>query len=223
MKRCFVMMALVFLTISGMKTEVMAQDQVSMSISMYKNFSSAGETYGISFDLSNDALKKVTSVSIKGPKAPKIVANNPLDLNDMALSAVNLSLADFNRWFPEGNYKISTIPARFGILSVPVTHNFPSTPAVLYPLEGSSDVPTNPVITWTSVTGIIGLRLQLKNDDIDFVYSTGLPVNATSFAVPANVLKPNTRYELSLQAKGTDVSGNGLSTTMTLSFITMAQ
>jgi hypothetical protein len=106
-------------------------------------------------------------------------------------------------------------------LTVQMTHNFPSTPAVLYPLEGSKDVPTNPVITWTPVTGIIGLQLQLK-DDADFVYTTGLPINATSFAVPANVLKPNTRYELALQAKVTDLSGNGLSTTMIISFTTVA-
>jgi hypothetical protein len=103
-----------------------------------------------------------------------------------------------------------------------MTHNFPSTPAVLYPLEGSTDVPTNPIITWAPITGIIGLQLQLK-DDADFVYTTGLPINATSFAVPANVLKPDTRYELSLAAKVADLSGNGLSTTMIISFTTMAQ
>ena len=222
MKKYFLMIALVLLMISGMKTGVMAQDQVLMSVNMFKDVSSKGETYGIRFDLSDDALKKVSRVYIKGPRGARIWVNNTLNLNDMVLSAVNLSLDEFNRWFPEGKYMITLTPAAFGNLTVQMTHNFPSTPAVLYPLEGSKDVPTNPVITWTPVTGIIGLRLQLK-DDADFVYTTGLPINATSFAVPANVLKPDTRYELSLTAKVADLSGNGLNTTMIISFTTMAQ
>jgi len=201
----------------------MAQNPVLMSVNMYKNVSSAGETYGISFDLSNDALKKATRVYIQGPKGARIWVNNTLNLNDMALSAVNLSLDEFNHWYPEGKYIFTLSPNIYGTLSVSMTHNFPPTPAVTSPLDGSIGVPTNPVITWTPVTGIIGLQLQLK-DDVGFVYSTGLPINATSYAVPANVLRPNTRYELSIQAKVTDLSGgNGLSTTMMISFTTAAQ
>jgi hypothetical protein len=222
MKKYFYIGVLVVLMISGMKTGAVAQDQVLISIHMFKDVSSKGETYGIRFDLSDDALKKVTRVYIKGPRGARIWVNNTLNLNDMVLSAVNLTLDEFNRWFPEGKYVITLTPAAFGNLTVQMTHNFPSTPAVLYPLDGSKDVPTNPVITWTPVTGIIGLQLQLK-DDVGFVYSTGLPINATSFAVPANVLKPNTRYELALQAKVTDLSGNGLITTMIISFTTVVQ
>jgi hypothetical protein len=138
------------------------------------------------------------------------------------LSAFNLSLAEFNRWFPEGNYKISLTPPTYGNLSVPMTHNFPSTPAVISPLEGSKDVPTNPVIRWAPITGIVGLQLQLK-DDADFAFSTGLPINATSYAVPANLLKLNTRYELSLGARTTVSNENGLTTTTIISFTTVAQ
>jgi hypothetical protein len=222
MKKYFLMIALVLLMISGMKTGVMAQNQVLMSVNMFKDVSSKGETYGIRFDLSDDALKKVTRVYIKGPRGARIWVNNTLNLNDIALSAVNLSLDEFNRWFPEGNYKISLTPPIYGKLAVQMTHNFPSTPAVLYPLEGSRDVPTNPIITWAPITGIIGLQLQLK-DDADFTFSTGLPINATSYAVPANLLRPNTRYELSLGARTTVSDGNGLITTMIISFTTVAQ
>jgi len=222
MKKYFLMVALVLLMISGMKTGAVAQDQVLMDVNMFKNVSSKGESYGISFGLSNDALKKVSKVYIKGPRGARILVNNTLNLNDMVLSAVNLSLDEFNRWFPEGNYKITFFPPVFGKLAVQMTHNFPSTPAVLYPLEGSKDVPTNPIITWAPITGVIGLQLQLK-DDADFAFSTGLPINATSYAVPANLLKPNTRYELSLGARTTVSDGNGLITTMIISFTTVAQ
>jgi hypothetical protein len=222
MKKYFLMVALVLLMISGMKTGVMAQNPVLMSVNMYKNVSSAGETYGISFDLSNDALKKVTRVYIKGPKGARIWVNNTLNLNDMALSAVNLSLNEFNHWFPEGNYIFTLSPNIYGTLSVPMTHNFPPTPAVTFPLDGSNGVPTNPIITWAPITGIAGLQLQLK-DNADFAFSTGLPINATSYAVPANLLKPNTRYELSLGARTIVSDGNGLTTTTIISFTTAVQ
>jgi hypothetical protein len=223
MKKYLIMTALFLFLVLGMKTGVMAQNQALMSVNMFKDVSSNGETYGITFDLSGDVLKKVTRVYIKGPKGARIWVNNTLDLNDMVLSAVNLPLDEFNRWFPEGKYNITLTPKTYGTLSVSMTHDFPSTPAVLSPSEGSTNVLTNPLITWTPLTGIIGLRLQLK-DDADFLYRTSLPVNATFFAVPANVLNPNTRYELSLQAKVTDLSGlNGLNTTTINSFTTGAK
>ena len=222
MKKYCVMTAFVFLMVFGTKTGVMAQNPVLMSVNMYKNVSSAGETYGISFDLSNDALKKATRVYIKGPKGARIWVNNTLDLNDMALSALNLPLDEFNRWFPEGKYIFTLSPNIYGTLSVSMTHNFPPTPAVTFPLDGSIGVPTNPVITWAPITGIAGLQLQLK-DNADFVFSTGLPINATSYAVPANLLKLNTQYELSLRARTTASNENGLTTTMIISFTTVTQ
>ena len=222
MKRYFVLMALVLVMVSGMKTEVAAQDQVLMSIEMFKDVSSAiGETYGIRFDLSGDPLKKVTRVYIQGPKGARIWVNNTLNMNDIVLSAVNLSLDEFNRWFPEGTYRITMTPPVFGKLTAQMSHNFPSTPAILYPLDGSTDVPTNLTINWAPVTGITSLRLILT-DGVDSVFSTGLPANTTSFTVPANVLKANTRYELSLQARLTDSLGNGLVTAMRISFTTAA-
>lgn len=220
MGKYIVMLAMVLFFIGG--SGVMAQDQVQMHVSMFKDVSSKGETYGISFDLSDDALKKVTRVYIQGPKGARIWVNNTLNLNDMLLSAVNLPIDEFNRWFPAGNYKIMLTPAVFGTLKVNMTHNFPSTPAILYPLEGSMDVPTNPVIAWMPVTGIINLHLQLK-DDVGFIFGVNLPINATSYSVPANLLRVNTRYELSLAAKVADSYSNRLVSTSIISFTTLAQ
>jgi len=219
-KKYLVMTALVLLVISGMKTGALAQD-VEMHITMLKEVSSNGETYGISFELSNDVLKKVTRVFIQGPKGARIWVNNTLNLNGILLSAANLSLEEFNRWFPEGDYKINLTPPAFGKLKVHMTHDFPSTPAVLFPLEGSVGVATNPVITWAPIPGITGLQLQLK-DDAGFVFSIGLPINATSYSVPVNLLKSNTRYELSLEAR-MNFGGNGLATITIISFTTAAQ
>ena len=215
-------LAFAFIVISGMNTGATAQEQVQMNVTMSKNVSSTGQTYGISFDLSNDALKSVSRIIIDGPRGPRIRLNNPLNFNDIVLSAVNLSLDEFNSLFPEGDYKIDLVPSAFGKLKVHMTHNFPSTPALTYPLDGSVSVPTNPVITWAPITGITSLQLQLT-DNAGFVLSTNLPINATSYVVPANLLKTNTGYEVSLETNVTDFAGNVLNTTMSVSFTTGAQ
>jgi hypothetical protein len=224
MKKIFGLLVLAFIGILGMETGAMAQQQVQMQINMFKDVSSKGETYGIGFALSDDALKNVNTVIVDGPRGARIRLNNTLNLNDVLLSAVNLSLAEFNRLFPEGDYKIDLTPRTLGKLKVHMTHNFPSTPAVTYPLDGSVNVPANPVITWAPITGIIGLQLQLT-DNAGFVLSMNLPINATSYIVPTSLLKPNTGYELSLEAKVIDlINGtNSLNTTMTISFTTAAQ
>ncbi len=203
----------------GMRTGAMAQDQVQMTVTMFNNISSQGQTFGISFDLSGDALKDVNRVLIDGPRGRRIWLNNTLNLNEVHLASMNLSQEEFNRLFPEGDYKISLTPPTFGKLKVHMTHNFPTAPAVLNPLQGSTNVPTDPVISWAPITGIVDLVLQLK-DDSGFALRVDLPINATSYAVPAGLLKPNTAYELSLEAKSTDFSGNGLITTTFISFTT---
>ncbi len=225
MKKLLVTLALfLFLVaLSGMKTEAFAQD-IQMNVNMSKDVSSTGETYGIRFSLSGDQLKKASRIFVDGPRGRRVWVNNTLNLNDILLSALNLGLDEFNLYFPEGDYKISFSPPAIGKLKVHMTHNFPSIPAITSPLDGAVNVPTNPVITWAPITGISGLQLQLT-DNAGFVLGTSLPFNATSYAVPANLLKPNTGYELSLEARITDlINGTSeLTTTMTISFTTGAQ
>jgi hypothetical protein len=215
-------LALVFLVMFGIGTGALAQGQVQMQITMYKDASSAGETYGASFDFYGDDLRKAAKVMIDGPRGKRIWVNNSLKLNRISLSVDSLSFADFDLWFPEGRYLINLTPATLGRVKVEMTHNFPSVPVIISPVEGSVDVSTDPVITWAPVTGINSLRLRLK-DDAGFEFGVDLPFNTTSYDVPENLLKPNTRYEVSLDAKMTDSGGNGLITTATISFTTLAQ
>lgn len=222
MKKIIGILALIFLIMVGMNTAVMAQNEVQMQITMFKDVSSSGGTFGISFDVSGDPLRSVTRVLIDGPRGRRMPITNPLKLNLVSVSVNNLSTNDFNFWFPEGDYKITLTPPSFGKVKVHMTHNFPSTPAVLYPLEGSADVPTNLVIAWAPITGITGLRLELKNN-AGFAFGIELPINATSYTVPLNLLRPNTGYQLLLEARVTDFAGNNLITTQTVSFATQAQ
>ncbi len=221
MKKIFGILMLVFLSVFGMKPWATAQNNVQMQMNMFKDVSSNGETtYGTSFDVSNDVLKNVVRVFVEGPAGRRIWVNNTLNLNGILLSATNLSSEQFNHWFPEGGYRILLSPPVFGKLVINMTHNFPSTPAVLYPLDGSSGVPTNPIILWAPMTGIDSLRLQLKSD-AGFSLGIDLPTNAISYRVPEGLLSPNTQYDLSLGAKkAVDSGGNGLVTTTLSSFTT---
>ena len=219
MKKIFGILMLIFLLVFGLKPLAMAQNNVQSQINMFKDVSSKGQTYGISFEVSNDVLKKVKRVYIWGPAGARIWVNNTLDLNGILLSAVNLSLDEFNRWFPEGDYRITLTPP-FGNLLVSMTHNFPPTPVVLSPVDGSVSVPTNPTILWAPMTGITSLRLQLKND-AGFSLGIDLPTNAISYKVPEGLLSPNTQYDLSLGGKiAIDSGGNGSVTTTLISFTT---
>jgi hypothetical protein len=121
--------------------------------------SSNGEVYGIIFDLAGDKLKNAARVFVDGPKGKRIWVNNAVDLNQILLSAVNLSIDQFNRWFPEGDYMISYSPPAIGKLKVRMTRNFPSTPAIVNPTDGAVNVSVNPLITWGPLTNILSLRL----------------------------------------------------------------
>lgn len=222
MKKMFGILAVIFLSMLGMKADVMAQNEVQMQINMYKDVSSHGESYGVSFEVSGEKLRKVTKIVIDGPRSRPMPVTNPLKLDQVLVSVGNLSFDDFKFWFPEGDYKMTLTPPSYGRWKVHMTHNFPSTPAVLYPLEGSMDVPTNLVIAWAPITGIMGLRLELVSGT-GLAFSIDLPINATSYTVPINLLRPNTGYQLLLEAKVTDFAGNNLITTQTISFVTQAQ
>ena len=215
-------LALVCLLMLGIRTGALAQGQVQREITMSKDASSAGESYGVSFDFYGDDLRKVIRVMIDGPRGKRIWVNNSLKLNRISLSVDNLSFTDFDLWFPEGRYLINLTPATLGRVRVEMTHNFPPVPVIISPIEGSVNVSTHPVIAWVPVTGINSLRLRLK-DDAGFEFGVDLPFNTTSYGVPENLLKLNTRYEVSLDAKMTDSGGNGLTTTATISFTTGAQ
>ncbi len=68
MKKCLGMLILISLFVFGMKPCAMAQDEVQMRVNMFKDVSSNGEVYGISFDVTGDRLKNVYRVFVDGPR-----------------------------------------------------------------------------------------------------------------------------------------------------------
>jgi hypothetical protein len=222
MKKSLGILILISVFVFGMKPCAMAQDEIQMRVNMFKDVSSNGEVYGINFDLAGDKLKNVARVFVDCPKGRRVWVNNTVDLNQILLSSVNLDIDQFNRWFPEGDYLITFSPPALGKLKVRMTHNFPSTPAIVNPTDGAINVSVNPLITWGPLTNIFSLRLTVK-DRASLEFSIELPPNSTSYRLPVNLLKPNTQYELSLQGTVADSGGNGLTTTSLISFTTEAE
>ena len=109
MKKMVGILILVFLAMFGMNPWAMAQNDVQSQINMFKDVSSRGQTYGISFELSNDVLKKVTRADIWGPRGARIWVNNTLDLNGIFLSSVNLSLMNSIAGSPRGIIELRSL------------------------------------------------------------------------------------------------------------------
>jgi hypothetical protein len=221
MKRvvCFFIgfMSLVLMT----GTYALAIDTVQFRIDMYKDVTSIDETYGIQFSVYGDTLRDAARIFVDGPKGRRIQLNNTLDLNEIFMIARHLPYEDFNRWFPEGVYKLWAVPPAYGRMNADMRHNFPASPEILFPPDGGGDISSSPVILWNTVTNASSLRLTLKNGT-DFLLTLDLPVSANSYTVPPGLLKGGVLYELSLEAKATDFDGNGLITTRYSSFTTKA-
>ncbi|HSB04592.1 MAG TPA: Ig-like domain-containing protein [Thermodesulfobacteriota bacterium] len=223
MKKWLGMLILISVFVLGMRPCAMAQNEIQMRVNMFKDVSSSGEVYGINFELVGDRLKNAARIFIDGPRGKRVWVNNAVDLNQILLSAVDLSIDQFDRWFPEGDYLISYSPPAIGKLKVRMTRNFPSTPAIVNPTQGAVNVSLNPLIAWGPLTNILSLRLMVK-DRAGLEFSIELPTNSTSYRLPVNLLKPNTQYELSLQVTAADSGGNGfLTTTSLISFTTEAE
>lgn len=89
-----------------------------------------------------------------------------------------------------------------------VAASFLSIPVVTYPTANQTDVPARPRITWDAVPNATFYRVMIWNVDwrepvwhyydSRMLYQTDL-----LFAqVPTGILKPNTRYEIQIQARG---------------------
>jgi Bacterial Ig-like domain len=219
MKKLVITLGLTFFLILALKTGAMAQDEVQKRITMYKNISSLGESYGIDFELWGANLKKVSRFSIRVPDGKRIQFNNRLNFNNFLFSSDNMNSTQFSRQFPEGIYKIDLSPRIYGRFEVNMLYNFPN-PLITYPSDGATDVPLNLTIQWDPLQNIGRLTITIKSASNEL--TNDLPTDATSFT-PNGGLDPNTQYDVSLRAEVIDFEANRLITTLTISFTTGAQ
>ena len=219
MKRLAITLGLTFCLIFTLKTGAMAQDEIQKRITMYKNISSQGESYGIEFQLWGENLKEVRKFSIRVPNGKKIQFSNRMNFNNFLVSTDSMNFTQFNRQFPEGEYEIDFSPRRYGRFVVNMIYNFPN-PLITYPSDGATGVPLDLTFQWGPLENIGSLTITIKSASNEL--TNDLPTNATSFT-PSGGLDPNTQYNVSLRAEAIDFEGNRLVTTHTISFTTGAQ
>lgn len=219
MKRLAITLGLTFFLIFTLKTGAMAQDEIQKRITMYKNISSQGESFGIDFELWGENLKKVSKFLILVPNRKKIQFNNRLNLNNFLFSSDNMDFTQFSRQFPEGEYEFDFSPRKYGRFVVNMIYNFPN-PLITYPSDGATGVPLNLTLQWDPLENIGSLTITIKSASNEL--TNDLPTNAISFT-PSGGLDPNTQYNVSLRAEAIDFEGNRLVTTHTISFTTGAQ
>lgn len=224
--RFIVIFASVFAAMLGLNTVIAADiDDMTTDIVIEKKVDSYGETYGIGFEI--DMSKEVRSVLIKVPYRKNMLIQNTLGLDEIELGVGDMSYEEFKKRFPEGKYSVIRFPNKYGRWTVNITHDFPPTPVITYPPDGST-VPLTFTMEWEPLSGINRIEMEINasiesSPEIDF--EVDLPPDVTSFTFPIGLLQPNTHYTLEFKAEMTIEDGNKLEkrTSRIINFTTEAE
>ena len=217
MGKLAIIFSLAFLLMLNFETNAMGQNEIPAHITMHQYGSSAGENYGIKFEISGPEAKDVSKVLIETPDRKKLSFQNNLQFDTFLFSRDGMSFVEFKRRFPEGVYEINLTPKRYGRFKMNMTYNFPDV-VITSPVDGATGVSLDPLIQWEPLSNISNLSLTVRSAFSE--YGFGLSVGDTSFAAGYNYLMPDTAYDLSLEATTTDFEGNALVSTYTISFAT---
>lgn len=130
-----------------------------------------------------------------------------------------LTLAEFLKRFPEGEYQFrgKGLEGETYVGTAKFTHNLPAGPELVSPLEGGGLVdPNHAVVTWKPVgpangSPIVGYEVLVVLSPSGtpalpkIVLDITMPPTATSVAIPAGFLRPDTQYiweVLAIEASG---------------------
>ncbi len=167
-----------------------------------KRFESNSEHYNFEFDFDGMPvdMDNVERFLLMVPNGNIMIWQNSLLADDYTLSSEKMTLADFESRFPAGVYTVRFFPFWLGSLRVIVPHDFPETPVITFPIDDATEVSLEPVITWSPMTNIDELTLEIEDFDDSTTLEIRLQTNTTSFTIPSGFLQPNSGYELILSA-----------------------
>lgn len=121
--------------------------------------------------------------------------------------------------YPAGEYSFAGTTAagvKFAGSST-LSHELPPTASFLHPAQHATDVAiTSLEIRWTPVDSVSGYVLELEQPKLDLKLIVHLPASRASFAVPAGLLVPGTKYQLGIGS----VSADGNASFVEMSFTT---
>jgi len=178
---------------------------------------------GLQIFLDGEGWRKVKLINPKGKKVLHIKGSGGVGktgLTEMFFESAEpgfdeLPLEDFEKRFPEGEYRFvgKTVEGDKIKGKATLTHTYPDIPVLLSPEVDSVQDPNNVVIMWQTVadppgSSITRYEVIVEQEDTEptVVLSAILPPTATSMAVPAAFMHPNTEYKYEVLA--TEESGN---------------
>ncbi len=142
---------------------------------------------------------------------------NGLRLSGYVLEAAEGTRDEILATFMQGTYAISgqTPSGRKGTGSAALKHRLLDAPAVLYPVEGATDVSTNLTVGWIPDPEAVSYRINLEQGDSDTL-AVKLPAGTSSFDVPTGVLAAGESTHVEVGA----VAPNGNCTLVEIHFTT---
>jgi len=167
---------------------------------------------------SEEALTRVDVRGTTGSPVLHVWAPQGGTLSGFEVETAEASLPDLLATYAEGEYAMRA-RAQDGRLvsgSAVLSHLLPAPAIVTYPLDGDSNVPTDPTVTWTPDPGASAYQVILEQDENDGL-TVKLPAGSGSFHVPDRVLRSGTETLLEVVAIG----ANGNRTQVEVSFTTL--
>ena len=177
---------------------------------------------GLQIDLDHEPWK---SISIKTPDGRTILdVKNQGVLKSYGLTELfsesseppftTFPLTEFQKLFPAGDYLFEgrTVDGTRMESTVTLTHNFPAGPMITSPEEDATVSADGLVIEWDPVSEPAGIEivryqvLVISEDGPGQVLSAFLPADATSIAIPAELLTTAGTYKVEVLAL--EQSGN---------------
>lgn len=103
--------------------------------------------------------------------------------------------------FPEGEYTFTGVTVTGITLrgSATLSHKLPQAPAIIRPRPDAKGLPVNAMqIRWDVGADVVGIMVEIEQEETNQKLSSILPGRATSFTVPDGFLRPGAAYKLAI-------------------------
>jgi hypothetical protein len=165
-------------------------------------------------------LERLTLVAPDGAEVLNLRAEHlGLGLRKFALETPEPSLHAVLSAYPPGEYRFygRSVDGQFLFSTASLSHALPEAPDLIYPLAGSTDVPTSGASAiWTAGSDAASFFLEIESDDLGLDVKSNVAGDAGSFGFPEGWLAGGTEYQLGLGSR----ADNGNLTVIEIDFTT---
>jgi len=180
----------------------------------------SGEATIIVVAESEESLGQIEARTPDGARILRIQSGSEgrFPLQGFLLEARESTLPELRRRYSEGLYELRglTTDGRPVGGSAVLSHDLRPAPVVTYPGQNDTGVPADLTVTWERDPGAVAYQIVLEQGDSDTL-TAELPADATSFSVPAGVLRSGEESHVEVGA----YAENGNRTLVEVSFTTL--